>query len=76
VHDDAMARVADAERQSLVEERGIRFLRFTTEEVTRDIDTILERITSFCEQARNDLLLDQPKPDLPLSTSCGEGAGG
>ncbi|NER17403.1 endonuclease domain-containing protein [Spongiivirga citrea] len=40
----------DAERQGRIEELGIRFIRFTNEEIENDIDFVLERLKKEIEE--------------------------
>ncbi|MEX0781630.1 MAG: endonuclease domain-containing protein [Dehalococcoidia bacterium] len=63
IHLDPEARSQDAERQALLEERGIRFVRFTASEIETSLDRVLTAIISACTITP------------PLHAS-GEGAGG
>ncbi|MGH2609138.1 MAG: endonuclease domain-containing protein, partial [Tepidiformaceae bacterium] len=55
VHDDTVARAADAERQSILEGHGIRFVRVRTEEVKNSLESVLEQIAAFCRESHDDL---------------------
>jgi very-short-patch-repair endonuclease len=41
---------ADSVRQSLIEQHGIRFLRFTNSEIRHNLDKVLWRIASTCSE--------------------------
>jgi very-short-patch-repair endonuclease len=60
VGDDAQA--YDFERQSLLESKGTRFLRFTNQQVYEELDAVIEAITQVvCE------LVEDPSLTLPLA---------
>ncbi|MCW3073430.1 MAG: hypothetical protein JWP69_499 [Flaviaesturariibacter sp.] len=42
-------KLLDRERQSVLEDLGLRFLRFSDEEVQKDMDVVLRRIEAFIE---------------------------
>lgn len=44
VHDTQKARVYDAHRQNMIEQLGLRVLRFTNDEILDSLDTVLVRI--------------------------------
>jgi very-short-patch-repair endonuclease len=64
VHLDSDQALADREREEILQERGIRFLRFTATQVAEDMGRVLEGITLACTGTTP-----------PLHAS-GEGAGG
>lgn len=43
-HDTEPSKIRDAQRQAFVESYGIRFLRFTDDEVSQDVDSVAGRI--------------------------------
>jgi len=62
IHLDREQRQRDRERQLELEERGLAFLRFTNDDIERNLDAVLIRIASFSPS--------------PARDESGEGAGG
>ncbi|MDP4220010.1 MAG: endonuclease domain-containing protein [Bacteroidota bacterium] len=50
IHDEPSKRIADEIRQKKLEESGYRVLRFTTEEININIDSVIETILHECKK--------------------------
>ena len=61
-HDGDDAREYDLNRQAWIEQYGVRFLRFTNEEVQGDIERVLRTIEMTAMEMRR----GEPPPSLPL----------
>ena len=46
IHDDAEVRSNDEIRQKNIEERGIKVIRFTNEEIFKDLEMVMQKIKS------------------------------
>ena len=46
-HEEELQRIKDSERQQVLEEMGLNFLRFTEKEVRKNIDNVLTVIESY-----------------------------
>ena len=52
-HYGEVAEAYDARRQSYIESKGIRFLRFTNRQVYRELDAVVEAIRLVMEKIRS-----------------------
>lgn len=52
-HESDEAKLNDAKRQSLLEGMGLKFLRFTDEEVLQNIDGVIRKIEMWVEENTN-----------------------
>jgi very-short-patch-repair endonuclease len=59
-HDDPEAKAKDAWRQSILEQEGIIFLRFTDAEVLHDANRTLEKIDAKISELKNSKLPPPP----------------
>ena len=46
-HEEELQKIKDSERQQVLEEMGLNFLRFTEKEVRKNIDNVLRVIESY-----------------------------
>ena len=46
-HEEEVQKIKDSERQRVLEEMGLNFLRFTEKEVRKNIDNVLRTIESY-----------------------------
>jgi very-short-patch-repair endonuclease len=49
-HFEPEQRVKDMKRRQLLEQMGLRFLRFTEQEVRKDMDMVLKMISGFIDE--------------------------
>jgi very-short-patch-repair endonuclease len=68
-HYGEIAEAYDARRQSYIESKGIRFLRFTNRQVYRELDAVVESIGLVVEKIRR-----EPLPSPPLAKGRGQDA--
>lgn len=64
IHDDPEQQARDRERQGLIEEQAIRFIRFSNRMIEQDIDAVCGEIVSFARMVS------------PSPAESGEGARG
>jgi very-short-patch-repair endonuclease len=63
-HDGDAAQAYDAERQTFLESKGTRFLRFTNQQVYEELDAVIESIGSIvCELRREPHSNKEREPD-------------
>ena len=46
-HEEKVQKIKDSERQQMLEEMGLNFLRFTDKEVRKNIDNVLKAIENY-----------------------------
>jgi very-short-patch-repair endonuclease len=68
-HDGEEAQAYDAQRQSYIESKGIRFLRFTNRQVYQELDAVVGAIGLVVEKIRR-----EPLPSPPLAKGRGQDA--
>jgi very-short-patch-repair endonuclease len=73
-HNSKEQQAADAERTHFLNERGIRVIRFTNEQVLEETEAVLEEIAQILEAASSPKT-DTPSPSFPLPRGRGMSAG-
>jgi very-short-patch-repair endonuclease len=52
-HDSEAAKAKDADRQAIIEEHGVSFLRFLDEDVLNNLDGVVEEIRKWIEEFKD-----------------------
>ncbi len=53
IHAEPEIKIKDKERQSYLEGQGLRFLRFTNDEVEKQMEAVIKKIESYIAICRN-----------------------